>query len=172
MGDNGTPSGNVTAPFQPGRAKGAIYQGGVNVPFIVTGPGVQRGAVSEALVNSTDLFVSIMEMAGIDPAETIPTHVTHDSVSFLETFTDPAASPRQWVYADEFFGGFEGVETADYAMRDKRYKLLRFNGAEEFYDLHADPYEHDNLLDGELSAAERAAYNSLQAEVEKLRSSR
>lgn len=55
MGDNGTPSGSVTAPFQPGRAKGAIYQGGVNVPFIVTGPGVQRGAVSGALVNSTDI---------------------------------------------------------------------------------------------------------------------
>ena len=172
LGDNGTPSGSVTAPFAAGRAKGAIYQGGVNVPFIVTGPGVQRGAVSEALVNSTDLYVTIMELAGIDPAETIPADVTHDSVSFLETLSDPSASPREWVYADEFFGGFEGVETADYAMRDRQYKLLRFNGVEEFYDLQADPYEHENLLTGELSAEERAAYGRLQAEIEKLRSSR
>lgn len=172
MGDNGTPSGNVTAPFQPGRAKGAVYQGGVNVPFIVSGPGVQRGAVSEALVNSTDLFVTIMEMAGIDPAETIPADVTHDSVSFLDTLSDPAASPRDWVYADEFFGGFKGVETADYAMRDERYKLMRFDGVEEFYDLKADPYEHHDLLGGELSAEQRAAYAALKAELETLRSSR
>ena len=139
---------------------------------IVTGPGVQRGAVSDALVNSTDLFVTIMEMAGIDPEGTIPADVTHDSVSLLETLSDPSATPRKWVYADEFFGGFEGVETADYAMRDKRYKLLRFDGVEEFYDLQADPYEHENLLDEELSATERAAYVRLQAEIEKLRSNR
>ncbi|MYJ96487.1 MAG: sulfatase-like hydrolase/transferase [Proteobacteria bacterium] len=171
LGDNGTQSGNVTAPFQNGRAKGTVYQGGVNVPFIVTGPGVERGAVSDALVNSTDLFVTIMEMAGIDPAETIPADVTHDSVSFLDTLSDPAASPREWIYADEFFGGFEGVETADYAMRDERYKLMRFDGVEEFYDLQADPYEHENLLAGALSAEERAAYGKLLAEIEKLRSS-
>ena len=172
MGDNGTPSGTVTAPFQPGRAKGAVYQGGVNVPFIVTGPGVQRGAVSDALVNSTDLFVTIMEMAGIDPAEAIPEDVTHDSVSFLATLSDLTASTREWVYADEFFGGFAGVETADYAMRDERYKLMRFNGVGEFYDLQADPYEHENLLAGELSAEQRTAYSALRAEIEELRSSK
>ena len=172
LGDNGTQSGNVTAPFQDGRAKGTVYQGGVNVPFIVTGPGVQRGAVSEALVNSTDLFVTIMELAGIDPAETIPASVTHDSVSFLETLSDPTASPRDWVYADEFFGGYEGVETADYAIRDERYKLMRFEGVEEFYDLRADPYEHHDLLGGALSVEQRAAYAALKAEVETLRSSR
>ena len=169
MGADGTPSGSVTAPFRPGRAKGAVYQGGVNVPFIVTGPGVQRGAVSDALVNSTDLFVTIMEMAGIDPSETIPADITHDSVSFLATLSDPTASTREWVYADEFFGGFAGVETADYAMRDERYKLLRFNGVEEFYDLQDDPYEHNNLLAGELSPEESTAYATLRAEVEKLR---
>ena len=135
----------------------------------MTGPGVQRGAVSEALVNSTDLFVTIMELAGIDPAETIPAGVTHDSVSFLETLSDPAASPRDWVYADEFFGGFEGVETADYAMRDERYKLMRFDGVEEFYDLQADPYEHTNLLDGELTADQSAAFDRLKSQVDALR---
>ena len=111
-------------------------------------------------------------MAGIDPAETIPEDVTHDSVSFVATLSDLSASPREWLYADEFFGGFEGVETAGYAMRDDRYKLLRFDGVEEFYDLQMDPYEHENLLAGELSAEERTAYSALRAEIEKLRSSK
>jgi arylsulfatase A-like enzyme len=172
MGDNGTGNGSVTAPFQSGRAKGSVYQGGVSVPFIVTGPGVQRGAVSETLVNSSDLFVTIMEMAGIDPTQTIPTAVTHDSASFLATLSNPTASPREWIYVDEFFGGFAGVETADYAMRNVQYKLLRFNGVEEFYDLAADPYEHDNLLAGELSTEQRAEYLALQGEISRLRGRR
>ena len=171
MGDNGTAGGSVTAPFETGRAKGSVYQGGVSVPFIVTGPGVQRGAVSDALVNSADLFATIMEMAGIDPARTIPAEVTYDSVSFLETLANPAVSSREWAYVDEFFGGFAGVETADYAMRNERYKLLRFNGVEEFYDLEADPYEHDDLLAGELSSEEREEYLALREEIARLRSS-
>ena len=93
--------------------------------MIITGPGIEAGAVPDNLVNSADLFVTIMEMAGIDPDETIPDDVTHDSVSFMSVLSDPYATPRDWIYVDEFFGGFAGVETADYAMRDQRHKLMR-----------------------------------------------
>lgn len=142
LGDNGTSGGNVRAPFEQGRAKGTVYQGGVSVPLIVSGPGVERGAIASVPVNSTDLFVTIMEMAGIDPDETIPEDVTHDSTSFMSVLYDRYATPRDWIYADEFFGGYEGIETADYAMRDQRYKLIHFDMKEEFYDLLDDPYEH------------------------------
>ena len=171
MGDNGTPSGLVSAPFQAGRAKGTVYKGGVNVPFLVTGPGVQRDATSEALVNSVDLFATILEMAGIEPATTIPAEVTHDSISFLPTLSNPTATPRDWIFADEFFGGFAGVPTAYSAMRNERYKLLKFDGVEEFYDLQSDPYEHNNLLTGELSSEERSEYLALQEEIASLRGS-
>ena len=172
MGDNGTYDPVVSAPFRHGYAKGTIYEGGVNVPLIITGPDIESGGVSEALVNSTDLFTTIMEMAGVDPDEVVPDEVTHDSVSFFSTLSNPdAPSRRDWIYADEFFGGFDGVETADYAMRTARYKLLRFEGREEFYDLHADPYEYDDLLRGELSTEQRAAYDALKAEILLLRGS-
>ena len=82
MGDNGTYDPVVSAPFRHGYAKGTIYEGGVNVPLIITGPDIESGGVSEALVNSTDLFATIMEMAGVDPDEVVPDEVTHDSVSF------------------------------------------------------------------------------------------
>ena len=57
--------------------------------------------------------------------------------------------------------------------RSKRiqYKLLKLRGAEEFYDLHADPYESNNLLGGELSAEQLSAYETLQAEIARLRTS-
>jgi arylsulfatase A-like enzyme len=172
LGDNGTSGGQVRAPFQNGRAKGTIYQGGVNTPLIITGPGIEPGFEPDALVNSSDLFVTIMEMAGIDPDETVPGDVVHDSVSFFPVLSDPnGSSPRDWVYVDEFFGGFAGVETADYAMRNERYKLLRFEGEEEFYDLQDDPFEHENLLVGELSAEQQAEYLTLQEQIATLRNS-
>ena len=172
MGDNGTENEFVSPPFTQGRAKGTIYEGGVNVPLIVTGPGIAQGTVSDALVNSTDLFTTIMEMADIDPDEAAPDGISTDSVSFLYALSDSEArSRREWIYADEFYGGFDGVLGADYAMRNARYKLLRFQGNEEFYDLQEDPYEHNNLLAGELSEHQRAEHRSLREQISALRDS-
>ena len=171
MGDNGTPDADVVAPFHAGRVKGTAYRGGVNVPLLVTGPGVQRAAVSATLVNSVDLFSTVMEMAGIELEKTIPAEITHDSISFLPTLSNPTATPRDWIFADEFLGGFAGVSTAYSAMRNERYKLLNFSGIEEFYDLETDPYEHNNLLAGELSSDEREEYFVLQREIASLRGS-
>ena len=173
MGDNGTWGPVIGPPFRNGRAKGTVYEGGVNVPLIVTGPGVAEDSVSEALVNSTDLFVTIMEMAGMDPGEAVPEEVTHDSVSFFEALSVPAApSRREWIYADEFFGGFDGVEGADYAMRNDRYKLVRFEGVEEFYDLREDPYEYENLLEDGLTDREQDEFDILRHRIRELRESR
>ena len=78
---------------------------------------------------------------------------------------------REWLYADWFYDGFPGVAAGDYAMRGDRYKLLRYRGTEELYDLETDPYEYDNLLTGELSVEEEAAYRSLGQQIQELRSS-
>jgi arylsulfatase A-like enzyme len=170
MGDNGTDRSSVSAPFRPTGAKGSVYQGGVNVPLIVAGPGVARGVASDAMVNSTDMFSTIIEMAGINVDEVLPDGVTIDSVSFLPYLSSPdAESRREWLYADYFDGNFDGVETANYAMRNQRYKLLRIGGVEEFYDLAEDPYEHNNLLSRDLTASEQAEYRGLQQQLQELR---
>ena len=171
MGDNGTAATVISPPFSPAKSKGSIFQGGINVPLIITGPDVPNG-VSDALVNSTDLFTTIMEMAGIDPEEAVPEDVTTDSVSFLPILKDlNTPSQREWVYADEFFGSFEGIPTADYAMRDHRYKLLRYRLEEHFYDLQEDPYEHNNLLEGDLTEEQSENYLALKQQIETLRNS-
>jgi len=171
MGDNGTPGGTLRPPVPQGRGKGSVYRGGINVPFIVTGPDVPQGSVSEALVNSADLFVTIMELAGLDPEQIVPEEVVTDSVSFRSTLSAPESpSNRDWIFVDEFFGNFAGVETANYAIRNERYKLLRSGGVVEFYDLQNDPWEASNLLDQQLSAAQQAAFDELQDQVHELRS--
>ncbi len=172
IGDNGTTNSSVIPPFEPGRAKGTIYQGGLNVPLIVSGPGVERGAVSESLVNSTDLYSTILEMAEVKVDEVVPDGVTLDSVSIVPYLSSPESpSRRDWVYADVFSGSFLGVENANYAMRNDRYKLLRHEGREEFYDLSHDPYEHDDLLEGTMSAGQQAQYESLRDRIQALRES-
>ena len=169
-GTEGTANRIISAPFHQG--KNSVYEGGVNVPLIVTGPGVERNAISEALVNSTDMFSTIMEMAGVDPEETVPEDITIDSVSFFSALSNPTGpSRREWIYADALRGSDGRSDRANYAIRGARYKLLKFRGVEEFYDLQADPYESDDLLLGDLSGEQRSAYETLKAEILRLRSS-
>ena len=171
MGDNGTGDNAVRAPFRPGYAKGSLYNGGIHVPFMIAGPGVASGAVSDALVNSADLFATLLELAGIDSAEAVPEGITVDSVSLVPYLSDPGReSIRQWVYADSFTTD-AGLESGGYTMRNQRYKLLVDGGVEHFFDLQADPYEHNDLMAGELSEEEQAQLDALRAQLDALHGS-
>jgi arylsulfatase B len=172
MGDNGTESDWVGQPFRSGRAKGSVYQGGVNVPLIISGPGVVKGQLSEALVNSTDLFSTIVEMTGMSIDDVVPAGVRIDSVSILPYLSDPGRdSIRQWVFAETFERNFDGIEDGDYAMRNHRYKLLRHRGNVQFYDLQNDPYEYIDLLARGLNDEERVHYDTLNRQVAELQAS-
>jgi len=174
MGDNGTFGPVVDAPFSKGKAKGSVYEGGVNVPLIVTGPGVARNRASDALVNSVDMFTTIMEMAGIQPVGTVPSGVVVDAVSFLPYLSRPdRPSIRQWIYAD-VFGGNGGLSEGmfhggQYAIRNATYKLVVNAGREEFYDVR-DRSEMHNLL-GTLTPEQQVAYASLRSQVDRLHAS-
>jgi arylsulfatase A-like enzyme len=75
LSDNG---GRNTLPGQNGRelprnhplrdGKGSVYEGGIRVPFIVQGPGVQSGIVSRVPVTGLDIFPTIAELADYQPA--------------------------------------------------------------------------------------------------------
>ena len=171
LSDNGTARSNVQPPFSSNKAKGTIYQGGVNTPMIIVGPQVESGTVSDALINSTDLFVTIMEMAGINLQTTIPENIIHDSISFMPVLKNVnTKSPRDWIYADYFYDVSSGDTVENYAMRNNRYKLLRNNNKEEFYDLHNDPYEHNNLLITDLEVPDLVSnYESLKKQIIELR---
>jgi arylsulfatase A-like enzyme len=141
MGDNGTARQAVEAPFDPMRAKGTLYEGGVNVPLIVRGPGVAVGECS-ALVAAVDLFATFAELAGqASPAE--------DSVSLVPYLADPdLSSLRTTVYAEAFEPNGPGPWTTHVrAVRDARYKLIRDAAApDELYDLALDPFETADLV--------------------------
>lgn len=158
LGDNGTPTPIPVAPFDAAKGKPTLYQGGVQVPLIVAGPGVATpGGECHALVNTTDLFVTVAELAGLDVDALLPPDLEHDSISFAPYLADPTLpSTRKFVYAEKFKPNGYGPYTQwDQVMRNARYKLLRRSvGSHEFFDLQEDPLELDNLLQSGLSMTE------------------
>ena len=105
-GDNGTTASVIVPPFVPAQGKGSPYEGGVNVPLIVSGPAVQSpGREEGALVAAVDLFATIAELAGVDVAAVIPPWVVLDSVSLVPYISNAAQTPlRATVLAERFHG--------------------------------------------------------------------
>ena len=160
IGDNGTPNKVAQSPYTRQTVKGTLYQGGINVPMAVSGVGVNRMGVREAaLINSTDLFTTIGNIAGVSTTE------IHNSKSFNALFTDENATKRDYVYSEK--------EDA-YTIRNGTYKYIKFdNGTEELYNLSTDAYEGSNLMNSTLSADETAdetaARTALIAEADRIR---
>jgi len=88
IGDNGTFAPGVKLPFDLTRAKGYVYQTGVWVPLIVSGPLVASpDREVSAMVNIADLFQLFGELAGIDVHKAVPKSHTLDSQSMLPYLT-------------------------------------------------------------------------------------
>ncbi|MCH2173030.1 sulfatase-like hydrolase/transferase [Myxococcota bacterium] len=171
LGDNGTPRQAVEAPFIAGRAKSTVYEGGINVPFIVKSPHVplaHQGSESLALIHAVDVFATLTEIAGLASS-------TPDSVSFLPHLQNPTQgtlAARPYVYAETFRpNGFGPYTVEKRAVRNDRYKLIWRNGTyQEMFDLELDPFEQTNLLSGTLDAQEQAAYDQLEGFMDGLHS--
>jgi len=159
IGDNGTPNQVVQTPYSSMRAKGSIYQGGVNVPMIVSGVGVSRmGERESALVHTTDLFATIANITGVSVQE------INNSASFYNLLSDDTASERTYVYTERSNNGLS------YAIRDANYKLIvDDNGTEQLYRISTDPYEGSNLIGTTLNAEATAAKAALEAEADVIR---
>jgi arylsulfatase A-like enzyme len=164
IGDNGTPS-EVVQTYNNRRAKGSIYQGGINVPLIVSGKNVSRNSSNEeALINGTDLFATILDLAGTGIFE------KNDSKSFKNLLSSSSSSQRKFVYSEKYNSKSFGQ---DYTIRNKTHKYLYFNdGSEALYDLSDNPFEFPNLLSPNqlpLNEVNSAAKNELVLQLSVIR---
>lgn len=162
IGDNGTPPQVLQAPYTTGQGKGTLYQGGVHVPMIISGKGVTRkNQREESMISCTDLFATILELAGVQKSQ------SEDSYSFHSLLSTVTSGQRSYVYAE--------IQNATpnksgYAIRNETYKWIHFDsGEEEFYDLVNDPFEQNNLLIGNLTMDQNNAFVALQGEAAQIR---
>jgi len=83
VGDNGTSR----------HATDALYEGGTNVPFIVTNPVVTAaGSESAALVHVVDIFATAADLAGVQPEQILApkgARLTIDGRTLLPYLRDP-----------------------------------------------------------------------------------
>lgn len=158
IGDNGTPN-QVVQEYASARTKGSVYQGGVNVPMVISGKNVTRvNATETALINTTDLFTTIANIAGTSTTE------IHDSKSFKDLLSSSNNTDnRDYIY----------TENEDFTIRNVTHKYIYFNnGSEALYNLSNNPLENPNLLNANqlpLSDSDSAIKEALTTQLSEIR---
>ena len=114
-------------------AKFVAYESALRVPLIVSGPGIEGGCVSDALVELIDVNPTICELAGLAPQEHI------DAQSFIPVLEGGTSEHRS-----ETASVIENFR----CIRTREYKLIHnYNEMFELYDLVKDPQELNNVVE-------------------------
>jgi arylsulfatase A-like enzyme len=138
-------------PFRSGKA--SLYEGGTREPGIVVWPGkVKAGTTADFLMQSTDLYPTLIRVAGAERKA----DQKLDGFDQSEALTG-GASPRRRVFCHFPHGNaakdavMDGFYAGSY-VREGDLKLIRFyargeDGSDELelYDLAMDPGERQNL---------------------------
>ena len=166
IGDNGDDP--LVAQTSP--SKGSLYQAGVTVPFIISGPDVVNpNRTSTALVNTADIFATVLELFGdANWRNRIPTTAV-DSKSLMPILLNQATTVRPWAFTEIF--KLTPTSGDGKTIRNADYKLIKFdNGTEKFFNLTNSPLETNNqqLLNGTLNATQITNYNYLCSEMTNL----
>lgn len=145
--DNGghLPSQANNGPLRDGKQ--SMYEGGLLVPTCMVWPGrISAGSVSDEMNLSMDIFPTLLEVAGLSPADNI------EGRSFLPVLLgEPLPEENRAMYFTRREGGTRYGGQSIYAIRQGEWKLLQNNPYEpmELYNLREDPREQYNRIDEE-----------------------
>ncbi|MEZ4319520.1 MAG: sulfatase-like hydrolase/transferase [Myxococcota bacterium] len=158
--DNGTtnPAGD------PARQKGSMWEGGVHVPLIISGPEVRPGTVSSALTHTVDLYPTIANLAAVDL--TSPDQPRLDGFSLLGELREPNQGhmQRRFVFTERFANGEPPSPPTAWLVRNERFKLMQlWMQQPRLFDLAADPAEAVDLLADPTNEQERIASDLREA---------
>lgn len=121
-----------------------VYEHSVRVPLVIGGPGLPKDKRSDAYAYLFDLFPTLCELTGT------PTPATVEGSSLVPVIQGKKARVRDSM--------FHAYRTFQRAVKDERYKLIRYsvNGTKttQLFDLKNDPLERKNLA-GEAGQAGR-----------------
>jgi arylsulfatase A-like enzyme len=144
LGDNGYMMGErgIGGPGSRAEGKQVPYESSLRVPFVMLGPGLPRGLVSDLPVSSLDLPPTLLSLAGLQAPDSWP---GRDLLAALAGTSEIAEAFAEW--SDEKSERFGGL--AFRAVRTPTHKLIVWKDparGEELYDLAADPAEAHNLI--------------------------
>ena len=140
----GTPA-TYNRPYRAG--KGFVYEGGLREPLIIRWPGViAPGSRCDTPVVLTDLVPTLLEAAGIDPAQTVG---PLDGVSLLPVLRGESLRPRTLYWHFPNYTNQGGRPAG--AIREGEWKLVEQfeDDSVELYNLAQDVGEVRNLAASE-----------------------
>ena len=133
--------------------KGALFEGGIGVPFLVRWPGkVAVGAIDEtSLISAVDLLPTFCQIAGAD----LPKDYKPDGLSQVDVLMGKAKTKRQ----KPLYWKINAAWPADkkkphhwvsYVVVDQQWKLVanRDGSYVELYNIAVDPYEKNDMKKG------------------------
>lgn len=125
-------------PFHGGKMVDTLYEGGARVPFILHWPGVtQNGSTNNSVIQTTDLFPTLVQIAGGDPTQYQPL----DGISLLDTIKNNNILQR-----GEPIYGYRAYEDLYGSARDGDWKLLVYrSGLLKLYNIAEDIGEKNDL---------------------------
>ncbi len=140
MSDNGSNSGDALR-----GGKGDAWEGGIRVPLIIRGPGIEPNSWCHQRVAGFDLFPTLCQLAGV--RQPLPAGIEGGSIVHLLKGEDrPVTRPREELVFH--FPHYQG-DTPHTALYLGDYKLLRFYEDHTLYlfDLSKDIKETQNLAE-------------------------
>ena len=177
--------------FRAYRHKQWLYEGGIHVPLIVAGPGIDKDSSRDDLVSGIDITVSTMAAAHANPGEWMEgrdlfadDHVEREFVISARDRCDytiervRAATTKRYKYLRNFLTDRPFMQPQYRDGRDyieiprQLYAEGKLNSVqafwwsptrvpEELYDLQNDPHETHNLADSAAHAEVLARHRSL-----------
>jgi arylsulfatase A-like enzyme len=144
---NNSERGNVTGD------KGTASYDGTHVPFILSWSGTTAAAVSTRMLDLSDVFPTILEVAGITPD---PGLILDGQPIINASGTVLDNKPASYIWYDPKGRAFP---TAEFAQ-NQQYKLYADG---RLYRIDSDFLETTNLNDGSLTTEEQAAVDALSA---------
>lgn len=164
VGDNGTAFQVIREPWNDGRSKLTLYEGGVRVPLIVTGPLVtEPGLRSDAMVHVVDVFPTVADIAGVDLEGRVI-----DGISLLGHVADPTApSARTHLFTERMVPNGPPPYTLydGQTIRTDKWKLMVVPDRTHLFELTPGEFSEgpDMIFGGGPTERRRAALESLEA---------
>ena len=141
----------VNYPLSAG--KHSVYEGGIRVPFVVVGPGIEAGSHSRTTVSGVDILPTIADIVGSDMDLGDIDGGSFKDILYQES--DTVERQRPFLVFHDKSGSPKSVEKnadSETALMQGDFKLIKTwkNGAQhsiELYNLAQDKGEQHNLVD-------------------------
>lgn len=134
-----------SADLQQGKTH--VWEGGIRVPMIVRGPGIEAGFQSDAHFNGTDIFATVLDLAGYNgnainhsDAKSMKNHMLYDA---------PVEEDARIFHFPHYAPQKHGIPQSSIIEGDHKFLIDFWSGESYLFDIAKDCNESEDLGNAE-----------------------